>query len=88
MGGDKVHYPGDVGTPTVDLSLVKVHLNSVISTPGARYMTLDVKNFYLNTPMGRYEYIQIWIDDIPDKIIVEYGLHEKVAADGHVYVKI
>ena len=52
VGGDKVHYPGDVGTPTADLTLVKMHLNSVISTPGARYMTLDVKNFYLNTPMS------------------------------------
>ncbi len=56
VGGDKVHYPGDVGTPTADLTLVKMHLNSVISTPGTRYMTLDVKNFYLNTPMARYEY--------------------------------
>ena len=88
VGGDKIHYPGDVGTPTADLSLVKLHLNSVISTPGARYMTLDVKNCYLNTPMGRYEYVCIRIEDIPDEIIVEYGLREKVAVDGHIYVEI
>ncbi len=87
VGGDKVHYPGDVGTPTADLSLVKMHLNSVISTPDARYMTLDVKNFYLNTPMERYEYVRIRIDDIPDKIIVEYSLREKVAEDGHVFIE-
>ena len=30
IGGDKVHYPGDVGTPTADLTLVKMHVNSVI----------------------------------------------------------
>ena len=88
VGGDKVHYPGDVGTPTADLTLVKMHLNSVISTPGARYMTLDVKNFYLNTPMVRYEYVRIKIDDIPDEIIVEYKLRDKVTPDGHVYVEI
>ena len=88
MGGDKVHYPGDVGTPTADLTLVKMHVNSVISTPGARYMTLDVKNFYLNTPMVRYEYVRIKIDDIPEEIIVEYNLREKVTSDGHVYVEI
>ena len=88
VGGDKVHYPGDVGTPTADLTLVKIHLNSVISTPGARYMTLDVKNFYLNTPMVRYEYVRIKLDDIPEEIIVEYGLRDKVASDGHVYVEI
>ena len=46
LRGDKVHHPGDVSIPTADLTLVKVHINSVISTPaGALYMTLlDVKN--------------------------------------------
>jgi hypothetical protein len=29
-----------------------MHVNSVISTLGARYITLDVKNFYLNKPIG------------------------------------
>ena len=50
VGGDRVHYPGDYGNPTVKLLKVKLLLNSVISTPGSRYMTLDIKNFYLNTP--------------------------------------
>jgi hypothetical protein len=35
IGGDKVHYPGNVGTPTADLTLVKMHINSVISIRGA-----------------------------------------------------
>jgi hypothetical protein len=51
-------------------------------------MTLDVKNFYLNTPMVRYEYVRIKIDDIPDEIIVQYKLRDKVTADGHVYIEI
>jgi hypothetical protein len=88
VGGDKVHYPGDVGTPTADLTLVKMHLNSVISTSGARYMTLDVKNFYLNTPMTRFEYVRIKIQDIPQEIIDEYNLREKVTPDGYVYVEV
>ena len=83
-----MHYPGDVGTPTADLTLVKMHINSVISTPGARYMTLDVKNFYLNTPMVRYEYVKIKIDDIPDEIVVEYDLKGKVTSDGFIYIEI
>ena len=88
VGGDKVHYPGDVGTPTADLTLVKIHVNSIISTHGARYMTFDVKNFYLNTPMTRYEYVRIKVDDIPEEITVEYNLRDKVASDGHIYVEI
>ena len=51
-------------------------------------MTLDVKNFYLNTPMVRYEYVRIKIDDIPEEIIVEYKLRDKVTTNGHVYVEI
>lgn len=51
-------------------------------------MTLDVKNFYLNTPMIRYEYVKIKIDDIPEEIIVEYNLEEKVTPDGYIYVEI
>jgi hypothetical protein len=55
-GGDRVHYPGDAGTPTADLLTVKLLINSIISTTGAKFMTLDIKDFYLNTPMARYEY--------------------------------
>ena len=87
VGGDKVHYPGDVCTPTADLTMVKMHINSVVSTRGAQDMTLEVKNFYLNMPMVRYEYVRIKIDDIPDKIIVEYNLCKKVSNDGHIYVE-
>ncbi len=56
MGGNLVIYPGDCGTPTADLLTVKLLLNSIISTPNAKFMTLDLKDFYLMTPMTRYEY--------------------------------
>jgi hypothetical protein len=88
IGGDKVHYPGNVGTPTADLTLVKMHVNSIISPRGAQYMTVDVKKFYLNMTMVRYEYVRIKLDDIPEEIIVEYKLCKKGTEDGYVYVKI
>ncbi len=50
-GGDRVHYLGDAGKPTADLLTVKLLLNSIISTPKAKLMTVDIKDFYLNTPM-------------------------------------
>ncbi len=46
-----------VVTPTVDMVTVKLHLNSVISTKGAQYCTIDLKGFYLNTPMAHPEYM-------------------------------
>lgn len=88
VGGDRVNYPDDVGTPTADLLLVKTHLNSTISTPNAKYLTLDIHNFYLNTPMERYEYARVHSDDIPDEIMNEYKLREKVDENGYVYIEI
>ncbi len=52
-GGDRAHYPFDAGTPTADLLIVKLLINSIISTPGARFFTTDIKNFYLCTPMTK-----------------------------------
>ena len=54
-GGDQLTYLGDTSTLTVDLTTVKVHVNSVILTPGAKYLNADVKNFYLGTPMEIFE---------------------------------
>jgi hypothetical protein len=87
-GGDKINYPENVGTPTADMTLVKTMLNSIISTKGAKCVMLDVKDFYLNTPMKRCEYMRIKITDTPDKIIEEYNLCEIVMEDGYVCCEI
>ena len=58
-GGNRIKFPGDVGTPTADLLTVKLLINSVISTPGAEWFTMDIKNFYLNTPMARKKYLLV-----------------------------
>ncbi len=55
---------------------------------GAKCVMLDIKDFYLNTPMKRYEYMRIKITDIPEKIIKEYKMHEIVTEDGYVYCEI
>ena len=64
-GGDRIDFPGDVSTKTADIVTVKVLLNSVISTPGARFMTGDLKDFYLYTPTERFEYMCISVKIIP-----------------------
>ncbi len=50
-GGDRVNYPGDTGTPTTNLLTVKLLINSVISMPSSKFMTMDMADFYLSTPM-------------------------------------
>ena len=50
------------------MTTIKLVLNSVISSAGERFMTADVKNFYLNTPMEDLEYMRIPIKLIPNEI--------------------
>jgi hypothetical protein len=88
VGGDQVHYPGDAGTPTADLLTVKLLINSIISTQGTKFMTMDIKDFYLNTPMARYKYMWLNILDMPDDKIEHYKLHDIVTPDGHIYCEI
>jgi hypothetical protein len=49
---------------------------------------LDIKDFYLNTPMKRYEYMCIKITNTPEEIIKDYKMHEIVTENGYVYCKI
>ena len=74
VGGDRTNYPGEVATPTADMLVAKTLFNSVISTPGAKFMTIDISNFYLMTPLPRPEYIRMKLSDIPQEIIDEYKL--------------
>ena len=57
VGGNLIDCPGDVSTKTADLTTAKILFNSVVSTPDAKFMGIDLKNFYLNTPMERYKYM-------------------------------
>ena len=51
--------------------------NSVISTPDAKYMTADIKSFYLETPLDRKEYMKMHISIIPDEICKNKFVDEK-----------
>ena len=87
VGGDRINYPGEVATPTAEMLVAKMLFNSVISTKGAKFMTLDISNFYLMTPLPRPEYIRIKLSDLPDEIIKEYNLMEKVGKDNSIYIE-
>ena len=86
VGGNKINYPGEVATPTADMLVAKILLNSVISTRKAKFMTMDISDFYLNTPMKRPEFIRLNIKDIPKEIIKEYNLTSIIDPDGSVYI--
>jgi hypothetical protein len=88
MGGNLINYPGNCGTPTADLLTVKLLLNSVIPTPNTRFMTLNLKDFYLMTPMKRYEYFRIKLELFPQDIIDLYDLQNKVDYNEYVHCEV
>jgi hypothetical protein len=58
-----------------------------ISTPDARYICADVKNFYLNTLLERPEYMQLALTITPQEIISKYKLMNK-EKNGKIYIQI
>ena len=64
-GGNLIAYPDELTTRTADLTTSKLLWNSVISTEGAKFAGLDIANFYLGTPLERYEYMKMPINIFP-----------------------
>jgi hypothetical protein len=87
-GGSRINHPDDCGTLTADMILFKILVNSILSTPNAKCIMMDIKDFYLQTPMKRVEYMRLKILDIPEEVIQYYNLMSLVTQDGYVYCKI
>ena len=51
-------------------------------------MSIDISNFYLNTPMIQYEYMKLKLSNLPEEIIQEYKLHDIATSNGAVYVEV
>jgi hypothetical protein len=87
LGGNLIDYPGDVSTRTAEMDTIKILFNSVVSTTDAKFCSLDITNFYLDTPLDRYEYVRIPINLIPPEIIAEYQIMHMVS-DDHIYAEV
>lgn len=49
---------------------------------------MDIANFYLMTPLLRPEYIRVKLSDLPDEIIKQYKLNDKVNKNGHIHLVV
>jgi hypothetical protein len=86
-GGNLINYPGELSTQTADLTTSKLMWNSVLSTEGAKYMCLNIKNFYLTDPLDRFEYMKMPLVLFPEWIKIQYEL-DKYTFNGFVYLKM
>ena len=87
-GENNISHPGDCGTPTVDLLTVKLLLNSVVSTPDAKFITINIKNFYLNTPMQQFKYMKLKLNNLPANFVKHYNLNAKLTKYVYVFAEI
>ncbi len=53
IGRNTITYLGNCGTRKGSLKTVKLIINSTLSTRDARFMSMDLSNFYLMTPLDR-----------------------------------
>ncbi len=86
-GGNLIKYKSSPSVPTADLDTAKLHWNSMISTKGAKYMCLDIKNFYLMAKLEYFEYMQMPLVLFPIWIQNQYKLKE-LAYKGYVHLEM
>ena len=53
---------------------LKLYFNSVLPTPGSKYLAVNVENLYLINPMPNHEYYNISFSLIPQDIIYKYEI--------------
>ena len=87
VGGYHLDFPGATITHCASLTTTQCLLNSTISTPGARFMNLNIKNFYYGTAIPRYDYMKLALAYIPEEINEQYSLRTLIS-DGWAYLEI
>jgi hypothetical protein len=50
-------------------------------------MMMDIKSYYLGTPLTRFEYMKMLLSHFPEEIIKKYNLNA-LAVDVWVYIEI
>jgi hypothetical protein len=53
VGGHRLDYTGEVATYTADITTFKILINSTLSTEDAEMMMMDIKHYYLGTPLPK-----------------------------------
>ena len=74
VGGGRLELQGNTSTETAGLETAKMVFNSVISTPDAKFMTINISNMYLNTTLQEYQYMRFNINMVPQEVIDLYNL--------------
>jgi hypothetical protein len=69
VGGNLIQCNEELLVPTTGVETAKLHWNSVISTTLAKYMCINIKNFYLTAKLEYFEYMTIPLTYFPAWIV-------------------
>ena len=88
VGGNLLPFDGNLSVPGATVTTTKCMLNSIVSTPAAKGLILDISNFYLNNDLPSPEWMSMPISIIPQEIIIQYHLEDIVDENGMIWIKI
>ena len=80
-------FCGDASSVAASLDTVKILLNSVVYTKGAKFTTANIKDFFYASFLPDPEYMKMKLKIIPQEIIDQYQLQD-LEENGWVYMKI
>ena len=87
-GGHPLDCDGETATNSASMETVKIPLNSVLSTSGARLSTLDVKMMHLESLLKDPQHMRFKLSQIPDDFQRQCNLHALADGQGHVHAQI
>ena len=69
-------FCGNASSVAASLATVKLLLNTVVSTKGAKFTAADIKYFFYASFLPDPEYMKIKLKIIPHEIIDQYQLQD------------
>eukprot|EP00957_Ditylum_brightwellii_P124117 9461674-Ditylum_brightwellii.AAC.1 len=92
IGGDKLMYDDKMASPAANLLETKLLINSTISDVfrGVRFMGIDIKDFFLQTPLppGECEYMWVHVKYFDEELKRLYNIDAIAADDRYAYCEI
>ena len=83
LGGDKINYTGDTLSEVADPVIVNLHQQPVLADLktglSARYVTIDLKDYYLKGRLHRPEYLWIPIKHMTATTLADFSLNPYVS---------
>jgi len=91
-GGDLPRYFGPVSTTSAEYATTKALWLSTLANvkhtdPNTRFVTMDLVDFYLGTPLDKPAYMRFQSSTFPQEIIDEFDLHSFVS-NGEIIVSV